>query len=376
MNQGDVRLRLLEHLLAAPGSVLGWETFLRELCDAVHGSAASLISHEFSTRGGGISVTARTAPEALLAYQNVWHRVDPWATSAMIGSLASGSVFSGEQLIRMDEMRRTAYYSDFGRHYDIVRCIAGMIEATQRAFTCISINRGERADQFTGGDLNLLNALTPHIRRALETHRRLEGAELMNAALSSAVDRMANAIALVTASGRVVFANAEAERIFREPGGLTVSNGELRASTPTLTSRLRSAIATAVAIASGQTMNGPTSLSVPRAPGRRPLSVLVSPLPCRSLMMEREFVAVALLITDPDWHSTPAVDVLMTTLGLTHAEALLVQRLASGDSIIESARHLGITIETARTRLKAVFQKTQTHRQSELIKLTIPLSCR
>ena len=373
MHSGDLRLRLLEHLLAAPGSVEGWETFLRNLCDAVHGSAASLISHEFSTHGGGISVTARTAPEALLAYQNEWHRFDPWATSPMIGSMTSGTVFSGEQLIGMGEMRRTAYYNEFGRHYDVVQCIAGMIEATPRAFTCISINRGERAAEFGGSDLNLLNELTPHIRRALETHRRLEGAQLMNVALSSTLDRVATAITLVTQSGRVVFANAEAERLFRERDGLTISNGALRANTPALTTRLLSAIATSVAIAANEITNGATALSLPRASARRPLSVVVSPLTRRSVTIDREFVVAAVLVTDPDRQRTPPTDVLVATLGLTHAEALLVQRLASGASVAESAAQLGITIETARTRLKSVFHKTQTHRQSELIKLTAPL---
>ena len=374
MHRGDLRLRLMEDLLAAPGSVDGWETFLRKLCDAVHGSAASLISHEFSRRDGGISVTARTATEALVAYQNVWHSFDPWATSALAASFVSGTVFSGEQLVSMREMRRTAFYNDFGSHYDIVQCIGGMIEVTPRAFTCVSINRSERAANFSGEDLNLLNELTPHVRRALAIHRRLDGAELMNAALSSTVDRVATGISLVTASGRVVFANAEAERIFRERDGLTVSNGELRATTPTLTDRLLSAIAAAVAIAAGETANGATSVSLPRNSDRRPLSVLVSPLPTRAVTLGREFIVAAVLITDPDQHRTPPADVLKASLGLTLAEALLVQCLASGASVAESAVRLGITVETARTRLKIVFQKTQTHRQSELVKLAIGLT--
>lgn len=52
--------------------------------------------------------------------------------------------------------------------------------------------------------------------------------------------------------------------------------------------------------------------------------------------------------------------------GLTAAEAGLASHVSSGRKLESIAHELGISYETARNHLKAIFAKTQTHRQSEL----------
>ena len=54
---------------------------------------------------------------------------------------------------------------------------------------------------------------------------------------------------------------------------------------------------------------------------------------------------------------------------MTGAEAKLASLLVSGMVLQEIARQLGIARETARNQLKAVFAKTETHRQGELVAL-------
>ncbi|MCY1299520.1 hypothetical protein D9M70_490500 [compost metagenome] len=60
---------------------------------------------------------------------------------------------------------------------------------------------------------------------------------------------------------------------------------------------------------------------------------------------------------------------LKTLAGLTPAEIAFCQRLALGESVADAAEQLGITVETTRTRLKAIFHKTQTSRQGQLMLL-------
>ena len=54
---------------------------------------------------------------------------------------------------------------------------------------------------------------------------------------------------------------------------------------------------------------------------------------------------------------------------LTASETRLAICLASGQSLREAARHIGVSYETVRTQLKAVFAKTNTRRQVELVLL-------
>jgi len=59
---------------------------------------------------------------------------------------------------------------------------------------------------------------------------------------------------------------------------------------------------------------------------------------------------------------------LMYLYELTPAEVRLTRHLLSGDTLKESATKQGVAITTARSHLKAVFQKTGTSRQAELIR--------
>lgn len=67
--------------------------------------------------------------------------------------------------------------------------------------------------------------------------------------------------------------------------------------------------------------------------------------------------------------SQPSAPLLSKIFRLTPAESRLAAALADGCTLIDAAKTLNISWETARTQLKAVFAKTNTHRQSELVAL-------
>lgn len=57
--------------------------------------------------------------------------------------------------------------------------------------------------------------------------------------------------------------------------------------------------------------------------------------------------------------------------GLTPAESRLAAMLMWGKSLSDVSGELQITRETARTHLRNIFAKTQTNRQSELVRLLV-----
>lgn len=56
------------------------------------------------------------------------------------------------------------------------------------------------------------------------------------------------------------------------------------------------------------------------------------------------------------------------TRRLTGAEALLACLIVSGAGLTEAAARLGVSVNTAKTQLKAIFAKTGCHSQSELVR--------
>jgi DNA-binding CsgD family transcriptional regulator len=89
-----------------------------------------------------------------------------------------------------------------------------------------------------------------------------------------------------------------------------------------------------------------------------------SPLPARDV---RALLTLNALGPKPG----PPAAILARTFCLTPSEAKLACVIARGVSPYIAARELNISKETARNQLKAVFAKTGTHRQSELVALLL-----
>jgi len=61
----------------------------------------------------------------------------------------------------------------------------------------------------------------------------------------------------------------------------------------------------------------------------------------------------------------------MSLYGLTRSEAQIVARLARGQTLEDIASTRGQQLNTIRTQVKSVFRKTNTRRQSDVIKLVL-----
>ncbi|PKR51886.1 DNA-binding response regulator [Thalassospira marina] len=74
------------------------------------------------------------------------------------------------------------------------------------------------------------------------------------------------------------------------------------------------------------------------------------------------------ILVEPESVGPPSVDNLMDVFGLTRSEARLTQKLAEGVALDEASEAVGISVQSARTYLKAIFVKTGVNRQPQLLK--------
>jgi DNA-binding CsgD family transcriptional regulator len=210
-------------------------------------------------------------------------------------------------------------------------------------------------------DRELLDCLAPHIRESLRLHARVTDASTNVQALVAAFDHLALGVILMDAKRRVSFANRSADEILGIPPGGAGPAQRVEQRTEALARLL---------IDQRSVRRGSLMLRHPE--DGRPLQLFFTPFdwPASSAEAGRRYSA-ALFIGDPKRLTGDPVDVLIELYSLTPSEARLALLLTTGRSVEESASELGIALSTARSVLKAIFAKTGTRRQADLVRMLL-----
>jgi DNA-binding CsgD family transcriptional regulator len=108
-------------------------------------------------------------------------------------------------------------------------------------------------------------------------------------------------------------------------------------------------------------------LSLPRKKVSSSLVVRVFPGPGLGCWACADNRAALVMLYDHDLSLEVNVNALCRLYGLTRGEAALAAILVRGKSVEDAADELFISPHTARTHLKRIFMKTDTHRQTELV---------
>lgn len=109
---------------------------------------------------------------------------------------------------------------------------------------------------------------------------------------------------------------------------------------------------------------------IPRSLGQRPY--VVRAIPTRLAESAGAAAPTALIVIgDPEQDALPDSETLRRLYGLTRSEAEVALRVMDGTGLVPIAEELSISVSTVRTHLKHVFEKTDTHRQAELVRLLL-----
>ena len=177
-------------------------------------------------------------------------------------------------------------------------------------------------------------------------------------------------LVLIDSQGMIRHLSAGAERTLKHGTPLWVENRRLVTASPSQQERLERTITKALNTVRVGT--SPQALELHPAHGRRWLAVL---RPMLSSYGPFGQVRCELLLEVHDGlPRLGAIDLLQSMFDLTGREMQVVRLLTDGHSIESLAACMEISPNTARTHMRAIFAKTQTGRQSELMHLCAGLS--
>jgi DNA-binding CsgD family transcriptional regulator len=238
---------------------------------------------------------------------------------------------------------------------------------TSEKEVALSFLRARTVGVFTDADTHSIDIIIPHLRNAFQIRGRM--AELVTRAHLSKqlLEHLSFGIAVIDANLRVLLHNRRGEAWLTWLG----PKSRWAHRHPDLRQTFMELVRTACQ----PKTSARAQASILRPSGRPSCHMVVLPLPAaHRLATAWQRPAALVIFHGPKRVSALLGEILRDIYGLSNSELRLAVRIADGAGLRDIAACLGISKETARSALKAVFQKTGTHSQSQLIRLLTLLS--
>jgi DNA-binding CsgD family transcriptional regulator len=362
--------RLLLSIYEAAAEPDVWPAFLKKFADVCNGASSALLFNDRTNQQYLVAANHNVDPEAQRLYAAHYGALDAyWMGGKHV--LRSGWYGTSQSLISDDQMLNSEYYNDFQRHFDMFHMCGAALEYGPQLVSFLTLLRSRRKGAFGNSQVELLKFLTPHLRLAIKTHRKMVDLRAASQNLQTAVDMASSGLVLLGSKSEILSVNRVAASFISRNDGLIGTKGGLRAGTPSESAELERLVAAAVSTAEGKGLVGGGGVLISRRDAN-PLQVLIVPAPAAKFDLNRSVRAVA-FITDPDQRVRPRSEILSSLFRLTSAESRLALLLADGKSLSEIAQALGVSRNTLKTQLTSIYHKTGTSRQAQLVRLLLSL---
>ena len=354
-------------------SVVGTEEargFIEQYAERVGASTgAILIATDMRTGRDQVLASARMDHAYRKSYEDYYGSVNVYIQRLRHNHLPP-SVVPGTAICPDDELERTEYYNDYMRPQRVHHSL-GVAMPVGDAYIHLGATRPKSAGAFGNQETEVLEAVATHLRPALRLGQRFAGLQIRARVLGELVDALPFGVIQLNAYGRVMEANRRAAEILRAKDGLRMSAGDLSAALPAESFALRRLIGRATAASRKEGPRPGGAMRVSRLSPRRAYSVFVSTFPTSGTLPGVSSPAAVVVVTDPEQEPQCDAGRLRQLFGLTPAEAKVCGVLIKGKSPKEAADELRITMGTVRTHLKHILSKTETSRQSDLIRVLL-----
>jgi DNA-binding CsgD family transcriptional regulator len=357
----DALLSLIENIYDAALETL-WPTTLKRLITATDAHAATFWILDSGSGEPKLPTFTYINLDRQLIEEYLDYMAPQDPTCQYIVAHTNERIIHDASFITEREKDRHPYYDWHHRYTDMRNRIVGMIHPAPTLNSGIALHRARGKGDFHPASIERFTALYPHIERALQIGFRLGTIATMQQVSMDMLDRNPRAIMFLDSQGSVIFANHAARDLAQSADGLIVTSQAVCFVRQTDNEKLQRLIAKAMNPAMNSAPGG--AMSALRPSGKRPYSIVVSPLPHGSFSMSKLRPAVCV-------GNGVQTEQLRAVYGLTPSEARLATRLAEGVDLQSAAASLNIGYPTAGTQLAIIFRKTETRRQGELVKLLL-----
>ena len=350
-----------------------WSQTLEKIRAHLNASAINLIALDVAAFDNPFLYTSNIPADYGKEYQAHWFKQDPWVKAAARQNLGiGGKTLMGNLLVDPRELRRSEFYNDWLADQDIKDVLATNLweqDARQqdepRIVLCFF--RNQTAEDFQRSDQEKLQRLANHLNRAFRIAGRLGLLERGTALQQSVVDGLAQAVFMLDERKAIVQANPAAQRLLDARSSLVkLNNGHVSALGQRTNPDLDTAFTLADRGKSAQiAFHHPSpsgSLETGQARLVRLNEIQVFGLP-------QPNIRYLLMIEPANPISEDALKSFCGLFKLSRAEQCVLRELMNDATPDEIAQSQEVSLNTIRTHLKNIRQKTGVHRMTELVRM-------
>jgi len=343
-------LALLDGLYDGVATPDKWPQAIQGLGTALGGVSVSVITHHVPTDQLSIADEG-TLPAGIINDFLEMNEADPARAAAPM--LAAGRIYIDHEFHGAANLRRMPFYRDFLGRYGIAHYALLPAGGDAASTHVLSILRESGRRVFGAHEQSLMRAVQPHLRHALNLRHQIGQRQERARLFEGVFDALSFPLLACSTRGGLAMANAAGRQWMEQADCPLAKTG---ASLP-----LRGLLEQACGVGVEKPAAG--SLMMPGGD-----VVVVLPFVPQT---DAGSGALALLaVQGARWRPLAPGEMLRTLFGLTPAEIRLVHHLALHDEpLTVVAGQWGLSLNTLRTQLKAIFQKSHTRRQSDLLRL-------
>jgi len=239
-----------------------------------------------------------------------------------------------------------------------------VLSMSPRKYEFISMWRGTGRPVLNQEARHLLKLVMPHIQTALQVRQVLNASEHRARNAEALLDVSTTAAILLDDNGHIIFMNNAAQRLALDDDGMRITGDQLFPSDTASRMQFRSLV---LAAAAPNQEHPGGALTLERPSGKRALQVLITPF--RPTDTFRSHARVLVLATDPEVKVNFPDAILRALYDLTPAETEIANGLLTGFSLEDISMFRKVSVATIRSQMKTLMGKTDTRRQSDLVRL-------
>ncbi|HMS26461.1 MAG TPA: helix-turn-helix transcriptional regulator [Burkholderiaceae bacterium] len=341
-------------LYNAIGHENAWGDIVKMLCDHLDANIGLFVFIGQGQYEQDVYATHQFSDSCAKAYSEHWWQHNIWLQTGIKKNLfKQNAVLLGTDFVSTAELQRTNFYREFLVTMPAAYLLAATMFDSSNTYNTppmmLNFFRPPGAVPFDKKNVAALRQLYPHIQRAFNLHWEWRSMQEQLVTYHASLDSMDFGVLFINPARRVQYANRMGNVFSNELFGSGIPKAG------SLALLLDSA-------AKGK--GGATVLTHSPIMG---IAFPVSP-PVRNTSGETR-ATVMLILVDPEKRPDAAAEFVSNAFALSKAESRLIPFLLEGKKPADMAAQLNLKLPTVRSHLSAIFAKTGTSRQQELIRL-------